>query len=112
MFLGHILNSRINCANYAPVIFNGVWEEGAGAYSTVAVHTYVPSVCTKNGFRSVSFEMISVLDSYFIHRYIFINIGQVGFRVKSTNYYGSYGPFSTLKNGFHSISFVRISVLD
>ena len=30
MFLGHILNSRINCANYAPVIFNGVWEEGAG----------------------------------------------------------------------------------
>ena len=26
----------------------------------------------KNGFRSLSFEKISVLDSYFMHRYIII----------------------------------------
>ena len=47
----------------------------------------------------VSFEKISVLDSYFIHRYMYIiikyNIGQVQFRVKSVNYYLSYGPFAT-----------------
>ena len=26
----------------------------------------------KNGFRSLSFEKISILDSYFIHRYVII----------------------------------------
>ena len=30
------------------------------------------SVHTKNGFRSISFEKIGRLDSYFIHRYIII----------------------------------------
>ena len=29
-------------------------------------------VCTKNGFRAISFEYIDVLDLYFIHRYIII----------------------------------------
>ena len=41
---------------------------GRGAYSITTVRTYVQ----KNGFRSLSFEKISVLDSYSIHRYIFI----------------------------------------
>ena len=66
----------------------------------------------KNGFRSLSFEKISVLDSNFIHRYIIINVGQVGFRVKFINYFWSYGPFSTLKSGFRSITFEKISELD
>ena len=66
----------------------------------------------KNGFRAISFEKISVLNSNFIHRYIIINVGQVRFRVKSTNYFVSYGPFSALKDGFHSITFEKISVLD
>ena len=30
------------------------------------------SIHTKNGFHSISFEKISVLDSYFVHRYIII----------------------------------------
>ena len=64
--------------------------------------SYGPLSVLKNGFRSISFEKISVLDSNFIHRYIVIKC-QVRFRVKSTNYFGSYGPFSTLKNGFRSI---------
>ena len=41
-------------------------------YSITAVCTYILFVCKKNDFRSVSFEKISVLDSYFIHRYIII----------------------------------------
>ena len=41
------------------------------------VRPYVhPYVCTsrtyENGFRAISFEIIGVLDSYFIHRYIII----------------------------------------
>ena len=36
------------------------------------IHTYVRKSSTKNGFFSISFEKISVLDSYFIHRYIII----------------------------------------
>ena len=66
----------------------------------------------KNGFRAISFETISVLDSNFIHRYIIIKCRSIRFRVKSTNYFGSYGPFSTLKNSFRSITFEKISVLD
>ena len=42
---------------------------GGGAYSITVVSMYV---CVQNGFRSLSFEKISVLDSDFIHRYIFI----------------------------------------
>ena len=37
---------------------------------TLCVHWGVFFICTKNG--SISFEKISVLDSYFIHRYIII----------------------------------------
>ena len=48
----------------------------------------------------------------FLQRYIIINVGQVRFRVKSTNYFGSYGPFSRLKNGFRFITFEKISILD
>ena len=42
----------------------------------------------KNGFRSITFEKISELDLYFIHKHIM-----------------SYSPFSTLKNSFSLISF-------
>ena len=45
---------------------------GVGAYSITAVrknvYTYVPNI----GYRSLSFEKISLLDSYFIHRYIIV----------------------------------------
>ena len=54
----------------------------------------------KNGFRSISFKKICVLDSNFIYRYIIIKC------------MWSYGPFSTLKNGFRSITFKKISELD
>ena len=47
-----------------------------------------------------------------LYTYIIINVGQVRFRVKSTNYFWSYGPLSPLKNGFRSITFERISELD
>ena len=35
--------------------------------SPLSVLKSSPSVRTNNGFRSISFEKISVLDSYFIH---------------------------------------------
>ena len=40
----------------------------------------------KNGFQAIYFEYIGILDSYFIHRYVIINKGQVRLRIKSTNY--------------------------
>ena len=46
-----------------------------GGYSITAVHPSVlsvPSVHDKNGFRSISFEQISVLDSNFIRSYIIV----------------------------------------
>ena len=49
----------------------------------------------KNGFSSMSFEKISVLDSNLNKGILPLNIGQVGFRVKLANYYWSYDPFST-----------------
>ena len=70
----------------------------------------VPSVRNKNGFYSISFENISVLDSNFIYRHIIKNVGQVRFKVKFTNYFGSYGPFSTLKNSFRLISFKHLCI--
>ena len=69
----------------------------------------------KNGFRSLALENISVLDSYFIHRYIIIKYRSFRFGVKSTNCIGSYGPFQLnfyLKNGFHSSSFENVTVLE
>ena len=47
---------------------------GGGGHiaSPLSVRTYVRPVCTKNGFRAISFENNGVLDSYFIHRYIII----------------------------------------
>ena len=50
--------------------------------SPLSVHTYVP-YNPNIGFRSLSFEKISLLDSYFIHRYIIIicrsssNLGKI-----------------------------------
>ena len=38
----------------------------------MSVHPSVLSLPTKNGFHSISFEKVSVLDSYFIQRYIII----------------------------------------
>ena len=43
---------------------------GEGAYSITAVGMYVRPVGNKNGFHSISFENIKVLNSNFIHRYI------------------------------------------
>ena len=54
-----------------------------GAYSITAVHTCVHTYVPIIGFRSLSFEKISILDSYFIHRYIIIkyrstlNLGKI-----------------------------------
>ena len=41
--------------------------------STNYYGSYGPFVTSKNGFHWISFEEISELDSYFIHRYIIIN---------------------------------------
>ena len=51
-----------------PFIMGG----GGHIASLLSVHPYVRPVCTKNGFRAISFENIGVLDSYFIHRYIIL----------------------------------------
>ena len=62
----------------------------------------------KNSFCLISFENISVLDSYLIHRYIIMKLEVVRFRVKSTNYYGSYALFSASKNSFFAIFLKRL----
>ena len=55
------------------------FKNGGGAYSITAVSTYDPNI----GFRSLSFEKISLLNSYFIHRNIIIkyrsssNLGKI-----------------------------------
>ena len=53
----------------------GGGREGAGhivSPLSIRTCTFVPTVHSKNGFRLVSFEKISVLDSNFIHIYIII----------------------------------------
>ena len=57
-----------------PPFSMGVWGLGVGAYSITGVHMYVRPILSipyvTNGFHSISFEKISILDSNFIHRYI------------------------------------------
>ena len=55
----------------------------------------ISSVCTKNGFHSISFEKICVLDSYFIHRYIIIKYKPSSLSDKIGQLSWVYGPFST-----------------
>ena len=66
----------------------------------------------ENGFRSISFEKISVLDSNFIHRYIIIKCISSWIKGKIHQLFFGDGPFSALKNGFLSITFEKISELD
>ena len=93
-------------------VLGGGGGGGGRVYSITAVSTYVPyipSVRTKNGFRSIAFEKISVFDSYLIQRYITLFSTKVynhkkkvkfEFGVKSANYYGNYRPFSTSKKWY------------
>ena len=57
-----------------PVFMPPPFIMGGGGHIAfpLSVRTYVRPVCTKDGFRAISFENIGVLDSYFIHRYIII----------------------------------------
>ena len=67
-----ILKQFLALSFYAPAIYNG---GGGHIASPLSVRTYIRTshpVCTKNGFRAISFEYIGVLDSYFIRRYIII----------------------------------------
>ena len=48
---------------FAPTIFNVGW----GAYSITAVRTSRPMYQRINGFRSISFERISVLLDYILY---------------------------------------------
>ena len=64
---------------YAPAIYNG---GGGHIASPLSVRTYVRPVRTKVGFRTISFEDIGVLDSYFIHRYIIIKYRSSSFTGK------------------------------
>ena len=51
--------------------------------------TYVPSI----DFRSLSFEKIGLLDSYFIYMYIIIQYRSSSKLGKFTYYCGSYDPY-------------------
>ena len=61
-----------------PPFSMGVGGVAEHIVSPLSVRTSVPFVrpstpsVRKNGFRSISFEKIGVLNSYFIHRYIII----------------------------------------
>ena len=57
---------------------------GVGACSITTISTYLKRV----------FENISVLNSYFIHRYIIIMLSLIYGKIRH-DYYVSYGPFST-----------------
>ena len=63
-------------------------------------------------FCSISFEKISLLDSYFIYRYIIIKYRSSLIDVKINNYDGSYGPFQLRNIVLRSISYEKISVFD
>ena len=65
----------------------------------------------KSSFCLISFENISVLDSYLIYRYIIMKLEVVRFRVKSTNYYGLW-PFFSFEIWFLCNIFEKITVLD
>ena len=69
----------------------------------------------KNGFRSITFEKISVLDSYFIHKHIIIKYRSSSIKGKIHQLFLELRPFinveKKLKNGFCSLSFEKISVL-
>ena len=75
-----------------------------GAYSITTVRTYVPTsvrpyVPYENGFRSIYFEKISILGSYFIHRYIIIKYRSSSIKGKIHQLLLGYGSFTTSKNG-------------
>ena len=49
-----------------------------GGGTSLYIHMYVcQSVPYENGFLSLSFEKLTVLDSYFVHRYIIITYRSV-----------------------------------
>ena len=94
---------------------------GGGPYSITAVPTYVcpsiPSVHAKNVFRSIFFEKVSVLDSYFRHRYIKCRSSSI--KGKIHQFLWELWPFFNFiifsvctKNVFCLISSEKISVQD
>ena len=58
-----------------------------------------PFSTLKNSFRSITFEKISVFDSYFIHKHILIKYRSSSISGKIHQFFlESYGPLSVLKN--------------
>ena len=51
-----------------------IWKILSSIWQTIVILKAFLSVRNKNGFRSMSFEKISLLDSNFIHRYIIIKM--------------------------------------
>ena len=92
---------------------------GGHIVSPLSVRMYVRTartscpICTKNGFQAISFEYISVLDSYFIHRYIIMKYRSSSITDKIHRLLSELCPliFCT-KNGFRAISFEKIGELD
>ena len=68
-------------------------------------------ICLKNVFRAISFEIIDVLDSYFIHRYIIIKYRSSS--IKNLLFFVRVMALDLCKkNGFQVISFEYIALLD
>ena len=48
-------------------------------------------------FLAISFEIIGVLDSYFIHKYIILKYRSISIRIISTDFCWSHDPSSLLE---------------
>ena len=55
---------------YTQVYNQNVCQVGFRVKSTNYIWSYGPVSTLKNGFRSITFEKINELDSYFIHKHI------------------------------------------
>ena len=70
VFLYKSAITDVYCFVLCPNHFSmGMW--GSVAFSIIFVRMYIRILCTQNCFRVISFEYIGVLDSYFIHRYLY-----------------------------------------
>ena len=72
MFVITILKAKEELTNFMYLYKAGIRALIKGLFSTSYYGSYGPFSTLKNGFCSIPFEKISVLNLYFKHRYIII----------------------------------------
>ena len=98
------------CHFYAPAILMGLG--GGHTASPLTVCLYVTYVCTKTGFRAISFETIGILDYYFIHRYMIRKYRSSLIKDEISRLLTELWPMILYKKWYRAISFEYIGILD